>query len=313
MILCATDLLPRSDAAVDRAGLLADALNTRLSLLHVVPTISPESALMEELRVGGLQLKDRSQPPRWVHGARPNLLVRSGDPERVVVETVNELKPRLVVMGARRGKTRRQAFKGSLVETLSQARRCPVLIVRRKPRGAYRSVVLALDLAPASAGAVRSAESIGIIEPIPRYTVLHAFEPPYHVALHYVGAGMAWTDVHTAGWRREYRHAISDVLNTESRSPWRYDVVLEEGRAAPAILKYVERHEPDLLVMGTRAGGRIHHALLGSVAREVAHQARCDVLLVPQNASSARRRPIERKGEQERQRNAIQTHAARCG
>jgi len=266
---------------------------------------------MEELRIAGLQLKERSQPPHWAHGARPNLLVRSGDPERVGVETVNELKPKLVVMGARRRKTRRQAFKGSLLETLSQARRCPVLIVRRKPQGAYRSVVLALDLAPASAGAVRSAESIGIIDPIPRYTVLHAFEPPYHEALHYVGAGMSWVDMHTAGWRREYRHAISDVLSTESRSPWRYDVVLEEGRAPPAILKYVQRHEPDLLVMGTRAGGRIHRALLGSVAREVVYQARCDVLLVPQNVPSARRGAIGRKGEQERPRNAIQTHAAR--
>src|SRR4051812_18231833 len=106
----------------------------------------------------------------------------------------------------------------------------------------------------------------------------------YHEALHYVSAGMSWVDMHTAGRRREYRQAISDVLFAESRSPWRYDVVLEEGRAASVILKYLQRHESDLLIMGTRAGGRIHRALLGSVAREVTYQARCDVLLVPQDA-----------------------------
>jgi nucleotide-binding universal stress UspA family protein len=291
-ILCATDLLSRSNAAVDRAGFLADALGTSLSLLHVVPPVSSEPALMEELRLAGLQLKDRSQPPRWTHRALPNLLVRSGDPARVVIDTAHELKPELVVMGSRRRRTRRQGFKGSIVERLAQARRSPVLIVRRKPRGPYRSIVLALDLAQASAGAVRYAESLGIMGSVPRYTVLHAFEPPQHEMIHYMGAGMSWVDTHAAGWRREYRHAISDVLIAESRSPWRYDVVLEEGRAASVILKYVQRHEPDLLIMGTRAGGTIHRAFLGSVAGEVAHQARCDVLLVPQDVSSARRRSI---------------------
>ena len=35
--------------------------------------------------------------------------------------------------------------------------------------------------------------------------------------------------------------------------------------------------------MGTRGGGRLHRALLGSVAQEVLGRVRCDVLVVPQN------------------------------
>jgi nucleotide-binding universal stress UspA family protein len=283
-ILCATDLLPRSDTAVDRAGALADALNAGLSLLHVVPPISSELALMEEARLAGLQLKARLRPPRWAYRAQPSLLVRTGAPAKVVIETAHELKPQLVVIGGRR--RRREAFNDSVAEKLAQARRCPILIVRRKPRGAYRSVMLALDLAPASAGAVRCAESVGILANVPRYTVLHAFEPPYQEIFHYVGAGMSSVDAYIAGWRREYRQAISDVLIAESRDPSRYDVVLEEGRAASVILNQVQRRQPDLLVMGTRGGGAIHRALLGSVAREVASQVRCDVLLVPRNALS---------------------------
>lgn len=288
-ILCATDLLRRSDAAVERAGVLADALKADLSLMHVVPQIASETALMDELRLAGVHLKARAQSPRWAYETRPNLLVRAGDPAQIVIETLHELKPDLVVIGARRKQARRETFKDSVAERLAEARRCPILIVRRKPRCAYRSAVLALDLTPASAGAVRFMESVGIATSVPRYTVLHAFEPPYHGMLHYLGAEITSVDVHIAGWRREYRQAISDVLTTESNSPWRYDVVLEEGRAASAILKHVKRHEPDLLVMGTRGGGRIHRAFLGSVAREVAEQARCDVLLVPQDAFSAQK------------------------
>jgi nucleotide-binding universal stress UspA family protein len=289
-IFCATDLLSRSDAAIDRAGLLADALNAKLSLLHVVPTISSEAALMEELRAACLQLKDRAQPARWAHSARPSLLVRTGDPAQIVIETARELKPELVVLGARRRRTLAEAFKGSVAERLAEARRYPMLIVRRKPRHAYRSVVLALDLTPVSARAVRCAESVGLVANVPRYTVLHAFEAPYVDMFHYVGMGISSVDSHIAGRRREYRQAISDVLSAESEAPWRYDVVLEEGRAASAILKYVQRHAPDLLIMGTRGGGRIHRAFLGSVAREVAYQVRCDVLLVPQDALSSARK-----------------------
>ena len=35
-ILCATDLLAKSESAIERAGLLANQLNADLSLLHVV-------------------------------------------------------------------------------------------------------------------------------------------------------------------------------------------------------------------------------------------------------------------------------------
>jgi nucleotide-binding universal stress UspA family protein len=174
-----------------------------------------------------------------------------------------------------------------VAEELAETRHYPMLIVRRKPRRPYGSVVLALDGSAASAGAVRCVESIGIVASVPRYTVLHAFEPPYLSAF-YVGAGMSSVDAHIAGWRREHRRAIADVLATESESPSRYDIVLEEGRAAVAILNYVRRHTPDLLIMGTRGGGRIHRAFLGSVAREVAQRVRCDVLLIPQQARSIR-------------------------
>jgi universal stress protein E len=35
-ILCATDLLSKSDSAIDRAGMLVDQLEADLLLLHVV-------------------------------------------------------------------------------------------------------------------------------------------------------------------------------------------------------------------------------------------------------------------------------------
>ena len=44
-ILCATDLLTKSDAAIERAGMLADQLDAGLTLLHVVVPGESQQAL----------------------------------------------------------------------------------------------------------------------------------------------------------------------------------------------------------------------------------------------------------------------------
>ena len=50
-ILCATDFLPKSEPAMDRAGSLAQQFDADLSLLHVVSPISTERAFEESLQI----------------------------------------------------------------------------------------------------------------------------------------------------------------------------------------------------------------------------------------------------------------------
>ncbi len=185
-ILCATDLLSRSDAAMERAGLLADALQMDLSLLHVVAPLSSETAMMDEARLAGLQLKERTREPRWRHNVQPNLMVRTGVPSDVVLETADELAASVVVIGAYRRRSLRQAFTGSIAERLAEARRYPMLIVRRKPKDTYRQVVLALDMGQASGEAVRYAEAAGLFTDAARRTIVHAYEQRYHDAFRYI-------------------------------------------------------------------------------------------------------------------------------
>ena len=47
-LLCATDLNPKSDAAVDRACLLSDSLGARLTLVHVVAPLGAENGNLEQ-------------------------------------------------------------------------------------------------------------------------------------------------------------------------------------------------------------------------------------------------------------------------
>jgi nucleotide-binding universal stress UspA family protein len=285
-ILCATDLLSRNNAVSERAGYLAERLKADLTLLHVVPSILPERDLLQELQAASHEMKLRWQSSSWPNGSSPHVIVRAGEPTEAILDTAKEMNAGFVVLGARRRRSVGDAARGTLAEKILASRVTPTLIVRRRPRGPYRDVVLALDLTRSSASAVRSIERLRITVDAPRCTVLHVYEPPYEGMMHYAGVNASSIDGYIAGWRREYRGAIGDVLSAESRWPWRYDVTLAEGKAASVIPKHVERQDPDLLVMGTRAGGRLHRALLGSVAHEVLSRVRCDVLVVPQKMAA---------------------------
>lgn len=69
-LLCATDLLPKSEAAIDRAGMLAEQLQTPLSLLHVVSPSTSEHNLEQALQLAITGLNSRARAPEWRFGPR---------------------------------------------------------------------------------------------------------------------------------------------------------------------------------------------------------------------------------------------------
>jgi universal stress protein E len=64
-LLCATDLLPKSEAAIDRAGMLAEEQKASLSMLHVVAPAESEHVLEQTLQNAIGRMKARAQPPLW--------------------------------------------------------------------------------------------------------------------------------------------------------------------------------------------------------------------------------------------------------
>ena len=288
-LLCATDLLPKSEAAIARAGLLTDQLGADLTLLHVVAPTESERALEQTLQMALGHMKSRAQRPFWRAVRKPNVAVRTGSPARLILDTIAQSKVGLIVLGPHRQRPLRDALEGTIAEKVLASRRCPVLVVQREPVGRYRRVLLALDTSDASASAIRAAESL-VLTPEAEARVVHAHEPPYEGMLHYAGIGADSIAGYAAGWSREAATAVRDLLKYESADFARYDIRVEQSPPASAILRAVDLHQADLLVMGTRGGGRLHRALLGSVANRVLHNASCDVLIVPESSVGASKR-----------------------
>jgi len=279
-LLCATDLLPKSEAAIDRAALLAQEMGADLSLLHVVSPVTSERALEQSLQTAIARMKARARPPLWRGRALPNVIVRAGNPAKVILDTIAGEAPDLFIIGPHRKRGVLDAPQGTVAEKAVSARRCPVLIVQQRASSPYRNVLLALDDADASRRAVRVAERL-VLRDAAQATVIHACASLRHGVLHAAGGEAPAVTFATDCAPNEATATMRELLAQESADPARYALIVVDGTALPTIKHAIDSVQPDLLVMGTRGEGRMRRAVFGSVANQLLRIAPCDTLIVP--------------------------------
>jgi nucleotide-binding universal stress UspA family protein len=291
-ILCATDLLSKTDAAMGRAGLLSDQLGADLTLLHVVVPGESQMALEQTLQQASSEMQSRVRPPLWRAERSPSVAVHTGFAASIILDAAARSDVRLLVLGPHRKRPLRDALEGTIAEKALAARSCPVLVVRNQVRDPYRRVLLALDESDASASALRAAESL-VLTPEMSATVVHAHRPPYEGTLYSADVSPDAVGRYAENWKRDANQAVRELLDLESDDASRYAVHIEQKPAAPGILHAIEHFSPNLLVMGTRGAGRLRRALVGSVANRVLHEADCDVLIVPEGSVGKARSKVE--------------------
>jgi universal stress protein E len=281
-LLCATDLLPKSESAIDRAGILAHEMDADLSLLHVVSPTASERILEQSLQIAIARMKSRARPPMWRGGPMPNVQVRTGNPARLIIDTVAEETPDVLIVGPHRKRGVVDALEGTIAQKVLSARKCALLMVQRPAEVGYSNVLLALDLSADSSGVVRAAESL-LVNADARATVVHACESQYDVTLLPPEvANVVMSRPHSS--QHAAAIAIHDLLNKESTNSSRYEIAISEGRPVATLERAIEFHRPDLLILGTRGNGPLRRALLGSVANQLLKIVGCDVLVVPRGA-----------------------------
>jgi nucleotide-binding universal stress UspA family protein len=286
-ILSATDLLPKSNAAIDRAGLLADMLAAELTVLHTIsPDDSRGSTLEQRVRRADSRLAARTSPPVWRWISQPQIAVQCGHPARVVLDTAYRQMAGLVVLGPHRGDALTDAVNGTIVEKVLGAAACPVLIARGETQEPYRHVIVALDGTPHGADVVRAIEALGLTRES-RATVVHAHEPLYIGMMNIVGVGAEAAMAYADSSRMQAAAHLEELIRKSSDDPARFEIAVVEQRPATAILGAINTLKADLVVLGTRGHGRFRRALLGSTASDVMRTAGCDVLLVPDRAARA--------------------------
>jgi nucleotide-binding universal stress UspA family protein len=292
-LLCATDLLPKSESAIERAALVAESLQAKLSLLHVVSPFAPQRVLEQTLQTAIERMRSRVRPPMWRARSKAGAGVLVGNPTRLIVSSLAREEADLLVIGPHGDRGALDSFQDTIAEKVVSARRCPVLVVQRDASTAYKRVLLALDITAESAAALRATERLGLTSS-GQAAVVHAYASPQFELLPSAHVELAAIGSHGADLASAVNGAMREFLARESLRPETYELIVAEGRPASTIMRAVESYQPDLLVMGSRGHGRLGRAMAGSVANQLLKEAGCDILIVPHRESNSSLAPSDR-------------------
>jgi nucleotide-binding universal stress UspA family protein len=141
-VLVPIDFSATADRALAYAIALAQQLQARLTLLHVLdltPVTMDEmtpgvaATYLEDLETEAQRLLQASLDRVQHAGLQGENLLVQGTPTRMIVDTAGEQGVDLIIMGTHGRTGLAHAFLGSVAEHVVRQGPCPVLVVRRTP------------------------------------------------------------------------------------------------------------------------------------------------------------------------------------
>ncbi|MCJ1885801.1 universal stress protein [Pseudomonas sp. LA21] len=284
-LMVATDLSGRSEKALHRAAALAKRFACPWTVLYVVDEDQPAALVEQEATQVRMMLEARLvELTEWA-GSSPKLMVERGDPNQRILSAAKSQDVELLVMGAHRKSVLRDIFVGTTVERVLRAGQLPVLVVNQPARGEYRDLLLALDISHASANAVNVAGTLGLLDGAVRRGV-YAFSPLAKGMMQYSGVSEERVDEFVGTETRQAVEELKTFLHDEQLDDRIDEQLVAVGLPGNVLQRMVDKHRPDLLVMGTRGMGGIKRALIGSVADYALRELDCDILVVPPEAGA---------------------------
>ncbi|MCE7966299.1 MAG: universal stress protein [Nitrospira sp. NTP2] len=273
-LLLAVDFSRPASRAVPYAIKLASVLNLSLTVVHVLQAPPGFTSWTPVTRrsLDPLRTKAMLELGRVIRFANDNQVpakykLLAGVPEDAILQTADEIRAGLIVMGTH-GRSGLDRLKlGSVADAVLRRAHCPVFTIRAAAGGHpavhplrlnLGRILVATDFSPSSEAALRHATELARLLPA-------------EVLLLHVAADSTETRI-----EEKFRRALS-----ASRSG---DVVggqlLLQGDPAESILAHATRTKTRLIVMGTQGRRGMERLLLGSVAEAVIRGAHCPVLVV---------------------------------
>lgn len=276
-ILLATDLSCRSDRALDRAVQLAQRWGAKLFVLHVIESLEgPYAAGAKSFASEKLVAERQIRTDIGRKKIAMEVMIEGGDPADAILRSAAELGCGLIVTGIARDETFGRSILGTTVEKVIRREpvSTPVLVVKTRPRKAYRSLVVPSDFAAPASHAL--ARAVGLF-PDAAITLLHAFGIPFE------GLGGIVTDLdrYKASVREEAKAFLETAMLPPSTRD-RVKLAIEHGSPVEVLDSHLRANGGDLVVLGTYGFSGLLNLLMGSTAARLLSILTCDVLVVKQ-------------------------------
>ena len=278
-ILLATDLSSRGDRALDRAAQLARQWDAQLLIVHAIEP-APSSLTWRDLdapswrRPPDARVAIERQIRRDLREDVPNLtvLVEEGTAVQVVLDAVAREDCDLVILGAARDELFGRMLLGNTTEHLVRRSPVSVLVVKTRPRGPYRHLLVGTDFTEESRQGLRVATSL-FSDAI--FMLMYAFEMPYRALLLDNQLSHDFAAMETATIE-----AFLDESNLAPDVRSRVHTTIEHGPPETMLGAYIVEQGADLTVIGAFGRGLMFHVLVGGTARRIVDAVPSDVLVV---------------------------------
>ena len=280
-ILLATDLGARSDRALDRAVQLARQWNASLVVVHAMekPAIRPpwwshleETPSWRRPPDPAREIEELIRRDAQQDIGAFDVRVSAGDPADVVMEVAEKEQADLIVLGTARNETLGRMMLGNTIEQLVRKSPVSLLVVKNRPREAYRHVLTGTDFTEESRfGLVMTTK----LFPDATIALMHAFELPYRSLM---------TDSQLSrdfsAMEKESIKAFADESGLSESGRQRVVTMIEHGSPAAMLGKYATERGADLTVIGAFSRSLAFHLFIGGTARRIVDAVPSDVLVV---------------------------------
>jgi nucleotide-binding universal stress UspA family protein len=266
-ILLATDLSARCDRPLDRALMLAQQWRTKLILLHILES---GQAKDPTIKIRDIEEKMGRELPKAKVDVE--ISVKVGDVAAAIIETARTKKCNLIITGVARFDSIGDIILGGPVDHLIRNGSVPVLMVKCRPKLAYKNILVATDFSDCALQALNTAAELF---PDSQLHLVHAYHEPHSA---WLSSEQVAQDV-----KAKEQAALSRFLAKPQITDTIFERLngsVEKGDLGPVLARKITATKSDLVVLGSHGRSGFPRTTLGSNAQHVLGWVSEDVLMV---------------------------------
>lgn len=279
-ILFPTDGSDVADTVLDHVLDLVNGMDATLYVLNVADTNRDSVAringeVVDALEREGEEAVQAATNRAKEHGVAAEGEVLQGDPYRTILDYADERAVDLIALPARGPTVLERFLLGSVTERVVRRSDVPVLTISpdvgRDLQYPYRNILVPTD----GSETANAALAAGV-------DVANASDAAFHLIHVVEDSGFGFVspgdDETVRAGANEILERSADRARTDSVES--VTTTLERGTVHEEVLEYVETHDVDLIVVGTRGRTNLDRYLLGSVAEKLVRSAPVPVMTV---------------------------------
>ncbi len=271
-ILLATDFSTTSDYVVENAIVLAKIFQSKITLLHVLPDdINNEKAkeLLDKGATNQLKIINSHINNQGVKTNNP--IIEYGSYSEKVVKASENLNANLILIGAGE-KTKNDKFQlGTTAETIIRKSNKPVWVVKKDNPLNIKTILCPVDFSDESKRALKNA-SIMARRLKSKLIVFSVYEKLIRTSVK-----LNWKDINELR-KSDHSRDLDKFLKDFNFTDLKWSKEIKGGDPALEILNAIERHSPELLIMGTTGKTGLSRMIMGSVTEKVIREVPCSFM-----------------------------------